>query len=159
MADDLRRPVAPDLYDADFYAWAQAQAALIQSLGKEGRLPPDLDWARLAEEVGDLGKSDLRGAESLVRNIIVHLALIEAGTREEPKRHWRAEILAFQQDLRAYLTPSIRRKLQDSLETLHQDGLSLATAKLAAQEPGVEPPSPTLHWPLDTLLGKPTSLT
>lgn len=151
MADDIR-PL-PDLYEADFYAWTQAQAALIARLGRSGRLPEALDWPRLAEEVGDLGKSDLRGAESLVRNIIVHLALLQAAQRQEPMRHWRAEVLAFRQDLRARLTPSIRRKLMDTLEMLHQDGLALAEAKLAAHEPEAQPPSSALRWTLEDILG------
>lgn len=155
MPDDVRHPSRPDLYETDFHAWAEAQAALIQALGEAGRLPPELDWARLAEEMGDLGKSELRGAESLVRAIIVHLTLIEASRSEEPVRHWRAEVAAFQQDLAGYLTPTIRAKLQAKLDQLHAEALKLAALKLAAHEPATPPPSPARRWTMPEILGAP----
>jgi hypothetical protein len=49
------------LYDEDFYAWTQQQAALLR------RLPPpgnELDLEHIAEEIEDLGRSDLRAARS-----------------------------------------------------------------------------------------------
>ena len=50
------------LYEEDFYAWTQQQADLLR------RLPPlgnELDLEHIAEEIEDLGRSDLRAAQSL----------------------------------------------------------------------------------------------
>jgi hypothetical protein len=56
------------LYEQDFYAWTQEQAALL----REGALQ-DLDVTNLAEEVESLGKSDRRALGSHLRNLVMHL--------------------------------------------------------------------------------------
>jgi len=50
------------LYDEDFYAWTQHQAALLRRLSPAGN---ELDLEHIAEEIEDLGRSDLRAARSL----------------------------------------------------------------------------------------------
>jgi hypothetical protein len=56
------------LYEQDFYAWTQEQAALL----REGALH-ELDLANLAEEIESLGKSDRRALGSHLRNLVMHL--------------------------------------------------------------------------------------
>src|SRR5215471_12801358 len=58
----------PTLYDQDFYAWTQEQAALL----REGAVQ-DLDLPHLAEEIESLGKSDLRALESHLEVLVLHL--------------------------------------------------------------------------------------
>jgi hypothetical protein len=58
----------PTLYDDDFYAWTQEQAALL----REGAVQ-ELDLANLAEEIESLGKSDRRALGSHLRNLVLHL--------------------------------------------------------------------------------------
>ena len=56
------------LYDQDFYAWTQEQAALL----REGAVE-ELDLRNLAEEIESLGKSDRRALGSHLRNLVLHL--------------------------------------------------------------------------------------
>jgi len=58
----------PTLYEDDFYAWTQEQAALL----REGAMQ-DLDLPHLAEEIESLGKSDLRALESHLEVLVLHL--------------------------------------------------------------------------------------
>jgi hypothetical protein len=56
------------LYDEDFYAWTQEQAALL----REGAVH-ELDLVNLAEEIESLGKRDRRALGSHLRNLVLHL--------------------------------------------------------------------------------------
>jgi uncharacterized protein DUF29 len=104
---------ADTLYDADFYAWTQQQAALLR------RLPPAmneagsnaLDLENIAEEIEDLGRSDLRAAQSLVEHIIEHFLKLEYSGLDGPTEHWRDEIVEWRLQLEKVLTRSIEAKL------------------------------------------------
>jgi hypothetical protein len=48
------------LYDEDFVAWAQEQAAALRAAARAGS-NLRLDWQNLAEEIEDLGKSVAHG--------------------------------------------------------------------------------------------------
>ena len=75
-----------ELYDEDFYAWTQQQAeALRTHFQGDNRL----DVEHLAEEVEDLGKSQLQAVESYVQQIIAHLLKLDYSGFELPRRHWR----------------------------------------------------------------------
>ena len=96
------------LYEEDFYAWTQQQAALLR------RLPPlgnELDLEHIAEEIEDLGRSDLRAARSLCQHIIEHLLKLEYSGLEDPADHWRDEIVEWRVQLEQLLTRSIVAKL------------------------------------------------
>ena len=96
------------LYEEDFYAWTQQQAALLR------RLPPvanELDLEHIAEEIEDLGRSDLRAARSLCQHIIEHLLKLEYSGLEDPADHWRDEIVEWRLQLEQILTRSIVAKL------------------------------------------------
>jgi hypothetical protein len=77
MADDIKSGRAALSTGVDFFEWTQAQARALREAGEAGRLPPDIDWAQISEEVGDIGRRDLRRAESLVQRIVEHLYLLE----------------------------------------------------------------------------------
>ena len=96
------------LYEEDFYAWTQRQAALLR------RLPPlgnELDLEHIAEEIEDLGRSDLRAARSLCQHIIEHLLKLEYSGLEDPADHWRDEIVEWRVQLQQLLTRGIVAKL------------------------------------------------
>jgi hypothetical protein len=66
-----KRP--PDLpartrYEDDLYAWVQEQVALLQA----GRVD-EIDAANIAEELGDVGKSEFRSLTSAVEVLAMHL--------------------------------------------------------------------------------------
>jgi hypothetical protein len=54
-------------YGDDFSAWTEEQAAPLRQLPAGGNR---LDLAHIAEEIEDLGRSDLRAAQSLCEPII-----------------------------------------------------------------------------------------
>jgi hypothetical protein len=56
----LKRPVADDLYGADFYAWLQSQADLLRR-----RRFDRLDLENIIEEIDSLGREQIHSVESL----------------------------------------------------------------------------------------------
>ena len=94
-------------YDDDFYAWTQEQAALLRQLpAVSNRLDAEL----IAEEIEDLGRSEVRSAQSLCEHIIEHLLKLEYTGAGEPADHWRDEIVEWRLQLEKTLTRSIRAK-------------------------------------------------
>jgi hypothetical protein len=83
--------VTPEtLYDKDFYAWTQQQAAPLR------RLPPagnGLDLDHIAEEIEDLGRSGLGAAQSLCEHVIEQFLKLEYSGLTEPADHWCDEIV------------------------------------------------------------------
>jgi Domain of unknown function DUF29 len=95
-------------YDDDFYAWTQEQAALLRRLpAVSNRLDAEL----IAEEIEDLGRSEVRSAQSLCEHIIEHLLKLEHSGADEPVRHWRSEVVEWRLQLEKTLTRSIRATL------------------------------------------------
>lgn len=108
------------LYDDDFYAWTQQQAALLRAM------PPAsnrLDAQLIAEEIEDLGRSEIRSAQSLCEHIIEHLLRLEYSGLTEPAEHWRREIVEWRLQLDKTLTRSITAKLD--LPQRYRDALRL----------------------------------
>jgi hypothetical protein len=122
---------ASKLYDEDFYAWTQEQAAALRALRGDNRLDVD----HLAEEIEDLGKSDLHAVESFVEQIIAHLLKIDYSSQDRPRQQWRAEVLNFRRSVERKITPSIRRKLEDDLEGRYGNGRQTAAVGALVHEP------------------------
>jgi hypothetical protein len=61
-------PTKPDLYNHDFYAWTQQQAALLRDEKTQA-----LDYANLAEEIESLGRSDKRELGNRLHILVMHL--------------------------------------------------------------------------------------
>ena len=99
---------ADSLYENDFYAWTQQQAELLRRLPAAGN---EFDPEHIAEEIEDLGRSDLRAAQSLCEHIIEHFLKLQFSGLEEPADHWRDEIVEWRLQLDKVLTRSIEAKL------------------------------------------------
>ncbi|MGH7061346.1 MAG: DUF29 domain-containing protein [Stellaceae bacterium] len=124
--------MTPDsLYEADFYAWTQRQADLLRALPVVGN---ELDLEHIAEEIEDLGRSDLRAAQSLVEHIVEHLLKLEFSGLDEPVSHWRDEIVEWRLQLDKTLTRSIEAKLD--LSARHKAALRLVR-RLERDVPGL----------------------
>ena len=131
MAAELKpRPT----YDDDFYAWTQDQAKHLRAQARLRHNEP-LDWKLLAEEVRDLGKSELHTCQSLTDQIIAHLLKLEFSKATEPRSGWEQEIAAFRIGLRRHLTPSIKRKITSALGEHYANAIELLTPGLQAHEP------------------------
>jgi len=99
-----------DLYERDFYAWTQDQAARLRALRPNG-----IDVENLAEEVETLGRSERRAVTSLMRQIVHHLLKLEMLPRGSARDHWQAEVRLFRDDLEVEFrdSPSLRAKRAD----------------------------------------------
>src|SRR5262249_18360522 len=104
-----RMPVSTEpLYDADFYAWTQQQAELLRRLPTVGN---ELEPERIAEEIEDLGRSELRAAQSLCEHIIEHFLKLEYAGLDESIDHWLDEIVEWRLQIEKVLTRSIEARI------------------------------------------------
>ncbi len=71
------------LYDDDFYDWTQQQAELLR---RGPAAANRLDYDLIAEEIEDLGQSELHACQSLCEHIIEHLLKIEYSGLTDPAR-------------------------------------------------------------------------
>ncbi len=117
------------LYDDDILAWSELQAAALRSLKGRRDLPNQLDLANVVEEIEDVGKSELRAVESLIRNILVHLIMLWADPGAPPTLGWRGEIAAWHDEMLRRISPSMRSKLD--LDPIWRSAVRVACAKLA----------------------------
>jgi hypothetical protein len=140
------------LYDQDFYLWTQEQAEALRREGNRAGGSNAIDWELVAEEVGDLGKSDKNTCISFARNIVAHLFKLAWTQRPEPRGHWKAEIVAFRSDLDNRITPSIRHKVEAELETIHQQAGIIASLTFDTEEPFTARDL-SLRWTLAQILG------
>jgi hypothetical protein len=123
---------AAELYDEDFYAWTQQQA---QALRTHFKGDNRLDVEHLAEEVEDLGKSELHAVESFIEQIIAHLLKLDYSGQDSPRAHWRAEVLNFRRSADRKMTPSVRQVVQRKLDELYRNGRQTAAAGTLVHEP------------------------
>jgi hypothetical protein len=117
------------LYDEDIYAWAQQQAEALRRLAETRRdLPNELDLENLAEEIEDVGKSELHQVESMLTQTLVHLIKAHADPASRARGHWLGEALHFHFQARRAFGPSMRRFVD--IEDLWQSAGRIAEAKL-----------------------------
>src|SRR6516225_10344477 len=100
---------ARGLYDVDFVAWTEQQAAALRAAAHGGTNQP-LDWENLAEEIESLGKSDRRELRSQITRILRHLLKLEASPAAEPRAGWRTTIREARAEIEGVLddSPSLR---------------------------------------------------
>src|SRR5215510_1676844 len=102
------------LYDHDFYAWTQEQAALLRA--KKSR---ELDYPNLAEELEALGKRDRRELEHRLEVLVMHLLKWRyQSERRERSRGWRSTIREQRRRLARLLqdSPSLRAEVPAFLD-------------------------------------------
>src|SRR5438477_8492390 len=100
--------VSHSLYDEDFYAWTQEQAELLRRGGAGAN---GLDVELIAEEIEDLGKSELHACQSLCEHIIEHLLKLEYSGLAEPADHGRDKMAECRLQPKQKLTRSTEGKL------------------------------------------------
>jgi len=110
-----------DLYETDFYAWTQDQAARLRRL-HERAVNLDLDLPRLAEEVEDLGKAERNAVRSRLIRIIEHCLKLEYSRAEAPRRGWHEGVIDARGQLGMEVTRSLRRDLDRDLPRLYELG-------------------------------------
>ena len=120
-----------DLYERDFYAWANEQAALLRA----GRLSAaDID--HIAEEIESMGRSEKRELTSRLAVLLAHLLKWQAQP-ERRGRSWAltireqrdevADVLADNPSLRTYLDAIMASAYRKALLAAQREtGLPLA---------------------------------
>ena len=86
--------MSDDLHERDVLAWPEQQADLPRRAIRGERVNT-IEWAHVAEEIEDLGLSELNAVQSCPRQILVHLLKLRGWLDLSADRHWRAKIVAF----------------------------------------------------------------
>ena len=115
-----------DLYHRDVLAWSEHQADLLRRVGRGERVN-DIDWELVAEEIEDVGLSELHSVESYLELILAHLMKIHGWPDSPSVRHWWSEVVTFQRNMRRRFAPSMRQRIDmadaytGALETLEPE--------------------------------------
>jgi hypothetical protein len=140
--------IARSLYDEDFYAWTQEQAELLRRGGAGAN---GLDIEHIAEEIEDLGKSEMHSCQSLCEHIIEHLLKLEYSGLAEPANHWRREIVECRLQLGRKLTRTLLTQM--NLDERYRYALRLLRY-LEPEMPGLMAQVPTeCPYSLNQILG------
>jgi hypothetical protein len=109
------------LYERDFYAWTQEQAALLRS----GRLE-QLDTEHLAEEIEALGRQERRELVNRLGILLGHLLKWQFQPQLRGKS-WQATIIEQRQDIQELIaeSPSLKSYLAEAMEKAYRKGLLL----------------------------------
>nr|WP_048320823.1 DUF29 domain-containing protein [Crocosphaera watsonii] len=115
-----------ELYEVDDYLWIQKTIKLL----KEKKFN-ELDTENLIEELEDLGRERKNKVESLLRQIIIHLLLLEYWSQESQYNasHWKAEITEFRFQINGILTKNLQNFLFSRFELIYQNSLKYTKRK------------------------------
>jgi hypothetical protein len=124
-------------YEEDFYAWTRAQADALRRAA-EARPNADIDWANLAEEIEDVGKSVRRELESRLTVLLVHLLkwmhcpeLLDRNARQ-----WRLTIREQRKQVRREVgeSGSLRPMIQAQFAEIYGDARERAAVEADVPE-------------------------
>jgi hypothetical protein len=132
-----------DLYDGDILIWAEQQAELLRR-----RSANALDWDNLAEEIEDVGRSQLRAVESHLVQALLHDLKAAAWPLSRDVPHWRAEARGQRDDARSAFTPSMAQRID--VAALYRRALRRMPETIDGQPPLPVPETCTVT--LDELL-------
>jgi hypothetical protein len=113
MATKLRGRAAK-LYETDFYAWAEEQAARLRAREFDG-----LDLDNLIEEVEGLADTKLSGVLNSARIVMEHLLKLEHSPAVDPRNNWRASVREHRRRVQIDLTPRLQGLLADQLPRMY----------------------------------------
>lgn len=114
------------LYEQDEHLWLIETVKLL----RENRLA-DLDLENLIGELEDLSKRDKNRVESFLRQILIHLLLLQYWPEEYEynHRHWQGEIATFRIQLNRALTTNLKKHLLENQEEIYQEAVFIVTQK------------------------------
>jgi hypothetical protein len=133
------------LYDADFYAWANEQAALLRA----GRLS-EADLAHIAEEIESMGKTEKRELVSRLTVLLLHLL---KWTHQPHLRgnSWRLSIANARDEIADLLAenPSLMPQLGELLASAYRYARRKAAIETDSQEAAFPAQCP---WSFETAM-------
>ena len=137
-----------DLYEADIVLWSERQADALRR-----RPNNEIDWENVAEEIEDVGRSQLNAVESLLTQAVLHDLKAQAWPLSRDVENWRAEARLFRRQARRRFPESMRQKID--LAGLYADALAGLPATMDGQAP--MPVPETCPVTLDGLLSEGTN--
>ncbi|ACB53403.1 hypothetical protein cce_4055 [Crocosphaera subtropica ATCC 51142] len=126
----MKRMLKTQTYQTDYYQWTIEQ---VQAL-RERNLD-NLDWENIIEEIESLGRSDYNAVSSLLMREIEHRLKIDYPPLEECYKKSQVEIQAFKIGIKRKISPSMKPKLQQDLDEIYQDAVSLVTLEYGIKLP------------------------
>jgi hypothetical protein len=111
-------------YDTDILLWSERQADLLRRHAAGERIKDAwIDWPNIAEEIVDVGRSELRAVASHLAQALLHDLKAEAWplSREVPR--WRAEARGHRDDARAAFTQSMAQREELEVAELYRRAL------------------------------------
>lgn len=134
-----------NLYETDFYAWANQQAALLRA----GKLSA-ADIEHIAEEIESMGKTEQRELESRLTILLLHLLKWQF----QPTRRgasWEATIRVQRRDLARHIdrNPSLNPKIAEALSYAYENAKIEAAAETGQPETTFPAEGP---WPFDQIM-------
>lgn len=113
------------LYETDFYAWTQCQAALLREEEFE-----QVDWDNLIEEIESLGKSQRQEVRSRLVVLIMYLLKLTYQPQRR-SRSWRVTVITQRADLEPLLhdNPSLRAQLDALVALAYPTAVKKAAAE------------------------------
>ena len=137
-----------DQHQRDFVGWAFDQAERLRTLPQLNNA--GLDVENLAEEIEDLGRSEISKIHSLIRQALVHLIKIEADPNSPARRHWQQEIGGFVVPIRKTWSPGYRQRLD--MDEIWADAREEAGNALAAYDVRLPNLPETCPFPIDVFV-------
>jgi hypothetical protein len=135
----------PSLYDQDFYAWANEQAALLRA----GKLSA-ADIEHIAEEIESMGKTEKRELVSRLSVLLLHLLKWQfqpmlRGTS------WAATIRIQRRDLARHMldNPSLKAKVAEAIKDAYGNAVIGAGAETGLSEATFPA---ECHWSFDQIM-------
>jgi hypothetical protein len=133
------------LYERDFYAWANEQAALLRA----GKLA-DADIANIAEEIDSMGRGERRELTNRLAVLLAHLLEWDA----QPERRGRSWLLTIREQRRQVIdvldeNPSLRPQLDVILAKAYGDATLAAAREVDCDEDRFPA---TLPWTFDQIM-------
>lgn len=95
-------------HDVDFYGWTQEQAALLRALPRNSN---HLDIENIAEEIEDMGRTEIKEVESYLLQTLAHLIKIAVDKDAQSLPHLVGEANGFQARAVLAFSPGLRQRL------------------------------------------------
>lgn len=117
------------LYDDDFYAWTQQQAAILRN----GRVA-SLDKPNVLEEIESLGRKEIAELRSRFTVLAQHL-LKQRYQPEKSSRSWQTTILNQRIEIARHMmdNPSLKSKVEQVFAEAYADARELAASETGLQ--------------------------
>lgn len=137
-----------DQHERDFVGWAFDQAERLRALPHLNNA--GLDIENLAEEIEDLGRSEINKIHSLIRQALVHLIKIVADPEADARRHWQQEIGGFVVPIRRAWSPGYRQRID--MDEIWADAREEAGNALEAYDVRLPELPDSCPFPIDTFV-------